>query len=81
MLRIHESFFLIGTHHLLMAGVPVRAAHVLLGHKRIETTLRYSHLGEAQLREVVERLTAQPTDARTSTEQTAASQERVAASA
>lgn len=41
---------------LIMAGVPLRAVQVLLGHKRIETTRWYAHLGEAHLREAVERL-------------------------
>jgi integrase len=51
---------------LVMAGVPLRAVQVLLGHKCIETTLRYSHLGETELHKAVERLTAKTTDTTTS---------------
>jgi len=66
--RWHDLRHTFGSR-LVMAGVPLRAVQVLMGHKRIETTLRYSHLSEAHLREVVERLTASPTDTRTSTKE------------
>jgi len=66
---------------LVMAGVPLRAVHVLLGHKRIEATLCYSHLGEADLRKAVQRLTVAPTDTRTSTDENKAHNATLAATA
>jgi hypothetical protein len=52
---------------LVMVAVPLRAVQVLLGHSRIETTVRYSHLGEAHLQEAVERPTLVATDTNTDT--------------
>jgi hypothetical protein len=64
-----------------MAGVPLRAVQVLMGDKCIETTLRYSHLGDTHLHMAVERLTEKATDTRTSTGQTGTSSTQVAATA
>ena len=64
-----------------MAAVPLRAVQVLMGHKCIETTLRYSHLGETELHKAVERLTAKSTDTTTNTGQSWASNAQAAASA
>jgi integrase len=61
---------------LVMAGVSLRAVQTLLGHKRMETTLRYSHLAESHLRDAVERLTGKPTDTTTDTAQPAATRQK-----
>ena len=66
---------------LVMAGVPLRAVQVLMGYKCIETTLRYSHLGDTHLHKAGERVTETPTDTKTSTGQTGTPQTQIAASA
>jgi len=41
---------------LVMAGTDLRTVQVLLGHKDIKMTMRYSHLSDTHLREAVKRL-------------------------
>ena len=65
-LRWHDLRHIFASR-LVMAAVPLQALQVLMGHKRMESTLRYSHLGEAHLQEAVERLTLGATDTRTDT--------------
>jgi integrase len=41
---------------LVIAGVDIRTVQVLLGHKDIKMTMRYSHLSDAHLKEAVRKL-------------------------
>jgi site-specific recombinase XerD len=42
--------------HLVMAGVDLTTVKELLGHKKIDMTLRYSHLSPSHKRQAVGRL-------------------------
>jgi len=56
-LRFHDLRHSFATR-LSRAGAPLQAVQKLLGHSRIQTTARYSHLGEEDLRAAVGRLSA-----------------------
>ncbi|MGB3479915.1 MAG: tyrosine-type recombinase/integrase [bacterium] len=43
---------------LVMAGVDIRTVQVLLGHKDIKVTMRYSHLSDQNLRKAVDKLSS-----------------------
>jgi integrase len=47
---------------LIMAGVDLRTAQELMGHKTISMTCRYAHLAPSHKLAAVERLTAEPLD-------------------
>jgi len=65
----------------LVLGTELRTVQELMGHKRIEMTLRHAHLSQPHLREAVERFSAMPTDTTTSSGQTSTPQTQVAQSA
>lgn len=48
-LRFHDTRHSFATR-LSQAGVPLQAIQIMLGHSKIATTARYSHLGEADLK-------------------------------
>lgn len=63
---------------LVMAGVDLRTAQELMGHKTITTTMRYAHLAPKHQAEAVERLVG-PTSTTTSTSRNRAARSAVAA--
>ena len=43
-------------NRLVMAGVEIRTVAALMGHRQIQMTMRYAHLGEPHKLEAVEKL-------------------------
>ncbi|KAF0243662.1 MAG: integrase family [Planctomycetota bacterium] len=54
-LRFHDTRHTFATR-LAQAGVALQAIQIMLGHSKIATTARYSHLGEADLKAAIGRL-------------------------
>lgn len=58
--------------HLVMAGVDLRTVAELLGHRTLQTVMRYAHLAPGHVRQAVDRLVApqgqDATDTKTDTE-------------
>jgi integrase len=68
--------------HLVMAGVDIRTVQVLLGHKDIRITMRYSHLSDQNLRKAVDKLVSSEysgSEDRTYTAQSASAKSAVSA--
>jgi integrase len=53
--RFHDLRHTTGSH-LIMSGASLKDVQEALGHKRIETTLRYAHLSPEHRRRVIQRL-------------------------
>jgi integrase len=51
-LTFHDLRHDVGSQ-LAMAGVPIRTIAQILGHRKLEMTLRYSHLSPEHLREAM----------------------------
>ncbi|MFC1890233.1 tyrosine-type recombinase/integrase [Thermodesulfobacteriota bacterium] len=52
---------------LVMAGVGIRTVQELMGHKTIQTTMKYAHLSPGHRMDAVQRLISDQTDATTGT--------------
>lgn len=61
-LRFHDTRHTFATR-LSQAGVPLQAIQIMLGHSKIATTARYSHLGEAHLKAAMGKLAPRATRA------------------
>lgn len=71
--RWHDLRFTFASR-LVMAGVDLPSVMKLMGHRNIQTTMRYAHLAPKHLAEAAERM-VRPTDTTTDTKQNRASRE------